>query len=371
MNSEISTLALYIIIFLISITLVKYSNKINNKKEKNFLLILSMIPLWFLNVFRASSVGTDYIQVGKQFTYINNSTSIFYTQGYNWFWLPLKIFCKIVGFCFGSEPFWFYLICGTLTIYFLYKNIRENSDYSKMFLILFIAFGLYLQSFNQTRQILAMIIILYAIKYIKEQKFFKYTILILFASIFHETALIFIPLYFLAKIKLDKKTIVLYFTVTIILFLGEKLLYNIIYMTKYSIYFTTIYNVSKTSSLFNTIVRVTLLIFCYIFKKDLIEDKKYNFCYHMISICAILQILTMKYYFLGRLTTYFFAFYIVLLPRCLDKFLEKISFKYRNILKILIYVLIILYFMIYYFSPSGSINSGYNMYNFIFEEWSR
>ena len=366
MNST-QTIIFYIIIFLFSLFFLSISMKSNKKSVKKFFSILSFFLLWFINVFRSSTVGVDYNSVGNAYSSIVMGI---YDSNYNWFWLPLRIFCKIVGLIFGPNPFWFYLIIGTIMILFLYKTINK-CEHKLFSLFLFIVFGLYLQSFNQERQMVALIIILYGSFFINNNDKKKYIFTILFASIFHESALVFIPLYYLKNIDYKKKTILIYILVAIFLFFSGGIFFKLISYTKYSIYFASQYNISNVkSTIFNLLVRIVLFIFCIINKRGIKpEDKNiklYNFCFHMITICTLLQFVVTKYYFFGRFTTYFYSFYIILLPKILDIFINKfVKNRMLTVLKAFIILVLLLYFYVYYKSPSGSIGSGYDIYEFI------
>lgn len=354
-----TTLALYSFVFLFSLYFLHISTTTKSKKYRIVFSVLSFLPLWFLNVFRAPYVGTDYINVGEAYSSVVNKN---YHSVYNWFWFGLKIFCRIIGFIFSSNSFWFYLVLGSIFIIFLYKSIN-NCEYKVFSLFLFLVFCLYLQSFNQSRQIVALVIVLYSIKFLKEENFVKYFICILFAAIFHESSIIFIPLYFLKNIKINKKIVFCYLILMLLFYFNNNLIYNIISYSKYKIYFTTQYNISNVSSSYiNLIIRMFFLIFCLAFYKRLNNDKKYNFCYHMIFICTILQILTIKFYFLGRITTYFYAFYIYILPKCINLFLEKFDKNGRKFILLLIIIMFVAYFLVYYFSSSGAVGSGYDHY---------
>lgn len=367
-NMQMQTFIFYSSLFLLSLFFCWLGEK--NKSKSKIAIFLAIFPLWFINVFRSMRVGTDYINVGN--TYYNIVMGS-YNNNYNWFWFPLRIFCKIIGLLFGPNPFVFYFFIGTMTMYFLYKIIikSENKTFS---LFLFIVFGLYLQSFNQSRQILALIIILYALFYINDKNNkIKYFLLVALASVFHESALIFVPLYFLKNIKINKKVLTIYCISALVLLVSNNILVSIISHTKYVIYFSSQYNLSNVkTTLLNLCVRIILLIFCMKSCKEDLEKNfenniVYNYCMHMAIICCILQFLVTKYYFLGRLTTYFYAFYVILLPKAICNFYKKFKQnEYLIIVKITIIIVLLLYFYIYYSSPSGSIGSGYDVYSFIF-----
>lgn len=357
------TLLLYLVVFVFSLTFVCFANKTDNKRKQTAFLIIGMIPLWLLNVFRSYNVGIDTIPVANKYVSIVNNINI---SNYNWFGYPLQIVCKILGFVFGPNPFWFIFLIGSLFICFLYIFLKNNIKYSFLYLALIIIFGFYLQSFNQSRQMLSLMIILYSSKYIEKENIFKYFLCILFASIFHSSALIFIPMYFMKNLKINHKILAFGFVGTFIVMIFNPIIPFILKFTKYSIYLTTQYNVSFAFSTFmNLIVRLIMFYFCMRFRNKINNNKINNFSYNMIFICTLLQFLTIRYYFIARLTTYFYAFYVILIPQCFEKIMEKLSSKNKMLFVVIIAFILFSYFIVYYMSKSGAVGSMYEIYDSI------
>ncbi len=87
--------------------------------------------------------------------------------------------------------------------YFIYKNTTRINQ-------VVLAYVIYMGNFygffsiTGTRQTIATAILLWSYKFIIEKKFIKFVILVLIASLFHVTALVFILLYFISEIKKPK-----------------------------------------------------------------------------------------------------------------------------------------------------------------------
>lgn len=79
-------------------------------------------------------------------------------------------------------------------------------DYSLNFafsVILYIGMGYYmLLGMNQVRQFVALMVLLYAYRYIPQGKFIPYAILAVVAMLFHETAIVMLPFYFILRMDL-------------------------------------------------------------------------------------------------------------------------------------------------------------------------
>ncbi|MBQ8394882.1 MAG: EpsG family protein [Clostridia bacterium] len=89
------------------------------------------------------------------------------------------------------------LVLAAITMAFFFKAFREQSVMPCLSVVLFLAIGNYYESFNATRQVLAIAMAFWATRYINEKKtdFWKYLVWILLASTVHKTVLIMIPFY--------------------------------------------------------------------------------------------------------------------------------------------------------------------------------
>lgn len=87
------------------------------------------------------------------------------------------------------------LVTNALIVYVLYS-------YSRLFevsIYVFITSGLYTVSMNGIRQFMAAAIIFAATKYLLKGSFWKYALVVLFASTIHQSALIMLPVYFVVR----------------------------------------------------------------------------------------------------------------------------------------------------------------------------
>ena len=97
------------------------------------------------------------------------------------------------------------VFCYTVLFYVTWKE--DTITYKFLFLATFISFTMF-REFDILRQSIAFYIFLLSIKYINNS-FFKFFLLNVLGSLFHVSALIFIPLYFVFKIKFSRIFILL------------------------------------------------------------------------------------------------------------------------------------------------------------------
>jgi transmembrane protein EpsG len=141
---------------------------------------------------------------------------------------------------FSSDPqimlFTTALITNVLIVFVLYK-------YSRMFelsIYVYITGGLFLVSMNGIRQSLAAAIAFTATKYLINGNGKRYTLVVLLASAFHQSALVLLPIYFLVRFKAWSKATVALVFLSIIIVIGfdqfSSLLFSAIEDTQYGHY---------------------------------------------------------------------------------------------------------------------------------------
>lgn len=193
---------IYIFIFSLSIflgfILLDYKNKclvkvglvynrifslptLKKKMLKHLYLFIAFIPFLFLLILRYN-VGTDYQQyIYNYYTYGLNSESKEY----------LFEFVILIANYFNN-PLLIPTIIGILTYCFIAKfidNFSTNIGYS--ILMIFVT-GFFFMSCTMMRQCLAIAIFLYSTKYLLRNKYIHFIILIILATLFHTSSIIYL-----------------------------------------------------------------------------------------------------------------------------------------------------------------------------------
>lgn len=78
----------------------------------------------------------------------------------------------------------------------------------------FLTFGVYFNSLNFLRQMIAGFIIMYAMRYIEDSRFLRFALIVIFASCFHLSALIMLPFFFILRIRMTPVTLGVYSALT-------------------------------------------------------------------------------------------------------------------------------------------------------------
>lgn len=238
----------------------------------------------------------------------------------------------------------------------IYVYRKYSSKYLVSF-FLFIASTDYISwMFNGIRQFLAVTITFIGIKFILDKKYVKAIILILIASLMHQSALLVIPFIFVAQGKAWNKKTLLFMIVVIAIVAGIGQFTNILdSMLAETQYKNVVSDWQSWNDDGTNILRV--LVYSVPSVLSLIglrfirnaDDKVINLCTNMSIVSVGFYIVSMftSGIFIGRLPIYFSLYSYILLPWEIDHMFTKQSAR-------LVYVAMVIgYFGFYLYSING------------------
>lgn len=329
---------IYLIGTLLSMIIAKYAyNNINpfEKKTKGqvILAILSALPFIVLAGFRYN-VGCDFASYARYFDNFEYMSIHKMEFGFN-------LLIQIIKF-FTNNNLWFFIVSAGIFIFFVYKAIYEQSVNPVLSIFLLFSTTYFTTYLNGMRQLMAISIFLYAIKYIRDRKFFKYLFFISISCALHTSSIIYIPVYFLYNVKIKPKYQILILTLCFILknTLFE-ILNSLFLLSKYSVY-NEVFAVRDANNIL-IILEITTLLFALIFYKktsDRYSERDYNFFCILKLIAAIISIFDGAIPIIGRLRWNFGLPIIIFIPMILDKIENK---KIRFLIELSICVLYLIY----------------------------
>lgn len=173
----------------------QYQEKLRLNPHRNVLFLYMLIPnLLFAFIFGCRyGVGTDYPD------YLND-----YLAGrvrmVEPFFMYLEGFFRNNGFHYA----WFFGACAFIQISFYTAAFKDRKVYPWLILVLVLG-GRWLSWCNGIRQCIAGCIFVYSIHFIEEKKPLYYYICIIIAMMFHRSAMILLPFYFIDKIDFFKR----------------------------------------------------------------------------------------------------------------------------------------------------------------------
>lgn len=203
-----------------------------------------------------------------------------------------------------------------LLIYvFFIKKLKLEIKLTSWFFFFLFTLGYYNWSLNGIRQALAIVIFTYSIRYIINKSFIKYLACLVFASLFHKTVIIMLPLYFIRNLRFSQFGLIIIYTISVLsifIFSGStNALQNIISVLNIddlNVYLNSdILNVDdeRTSSGLGVVIRV---LFGFIIINNSIAIINYTKSNIFFNLYFISQVLLNVFYgveAISRFTTYF------------------------------------------------------------------
>ncbi|UJL45811.1 EpsG family protein [Virgibacillus sp. NKC19-16] len=342
-NEMWSGLLFYAAIAAVTAAFADLSVRRSSKPLNIFFTILAILtPSLFAGL--RYGIGTDYSNYLEGFFEINSPIFDVDTE---YLFLGIN---KIVGYL-GLDFQFVLFITSFITTLFIYLALKRYKASLNIGIGMFVYMMMYYQiSFNAIQQIAAMAILLFSIHYINERKFIKFTLLVVIAVGFHETAILFYPLYFLHFLYgTSKHTLlkVLSFSGLIVLMINfSAVLFPIASSIDSLSYYANSYLDSDREFelglgiLFRTL---PFIIAGIIFRKDIKSNKDMIFIFNVVIIgCISLLTSYGSVNFTERISYYFLSSLIIFVP-----FIYRLSAikKKRYIGFLVIFSVIGLWFM--------------------------
>ncbi|HFU4127590.1 TPA: EpsG family protein, partial [Streptococcus suis] len=195
----------YLITFFLTICLF-YLAEVLSKKNKRLsilMMFIASLPLGLLAGFRSERIGTDLIVYVRPIFLLSINVDSFSQL------VQLKpdteigyLFFNFVISRFTNDfQLYLFIVEYIVILFFALGLFRFRTKGSLTFGMLLFCFLFYNRSLNIVRQFLAMSIIFLNLKYYFENKDLKFIISVIFASLFHTSAIIVLPIIYLAKLK--------------------------------------------------------------------------------------------------------------------------------------------------------------------------
>lgn len=242
---------------------------------------------------------------------------------------------KSINFSFNE----FLLILGLISSVFLFTIFKNYSKYYFFTLLIFLSKGYLYYFFIAQRQILAMMICWFAIKFIIQKKIVLFFALIFLASLFHTSAIIFIFAYPIYYIRLNNKTVFIILIISIIIavsgvtnIIGSLTsgLLNESSSQKLNQYFEG----GLMVNILNFVELIPVLFFVMKNRNKMeLRNEYFNLFFNFFIVTLLLTIIFYNLSFISRLKSYYIIGYIIILSQLID-FSKKL--KLRNMLFIVI-----------------------------------
>lgn len=205
----------YLLSFLNKKQLILFKNEIGTEKQK---IQGKLIYFYFFTFILVCICGLRSVKIGldtPQYYFLFNGASKFSNLfdfisaekldplHPEWGYVVYEWVISLVG-----NYYFFLFITAVLTIVPVMWIIFKYSQIPWLSIVLFILFGYFSFYMTGLRQALALSFCMFAFHYSHENKLLKYLICIVLAFLFHQTAIIFLPIYWVKRIPLNKYVII-------------------------------------------------------------------------------------------------------------------------------------------------------------------
>ncbi|GEM_PF-1989004 len=241
----------------------------------------------------------------------------------------LSALLKTLGFNFE----YFLLLFSSLFVFLVFKATPKHSSFAFFSIMLYLYYG-YFTGFSAIRQVLAAAIFYYGIQYIISKNIIKYLICIAFASLFHVSAIVLFPLYYLARIELSSKSYLIVLTSFVVfrllglfalvgnyLFSAIGLIGNSYLSDK-----TQLYSEGKGAYLGLIVFEWIILILFFLYHRSFFKKTEANFViyFNLFFLGFISYTFFSAFGDFGRIIVHFKLLYLILIPLILKLYRGRV-----------------------------------------------
>lgn len=299
-------------------------NAEGRNKAYIWLVLFAVLSLSLVSGLRFM-VGTDYVNYSISYEDIRVNLAAASERH------QLEYGYLLLAYVFGlffNTPFVFFFFLAFITNLLFILSIRECSTIFWLSCVLYILMFFYFATFNLVRQSLAASIVFFANKHLLKKEMVKYFVYIIAASLFHTSALLLIPVYFIVHRPAWSLLIVSGFAFVILFFVFYDTIMNVLFAalshTKYFVYQDLMTQASDGSNILRIAVSSLPVLLSLIFKKKIEEKSQHaNVIINMSAINLMVTLLSLKQIYFARITLYFLIYYVFLIPLFGDIFKDK------------------------------------------------
>lgn len=305
---------------LVSILLMLHSNRRMPVISKKLILCVVAATLLFVAGFR-HYVGTDYAQYVQNYPRYRNGELELLSQP------ALIIVARICKYVYDDYGAWFFLM-SAITILPIMRTIAKESQCIWLSVILYLFLGCWHFPLNIVKQGAAASILFAGYSFLRDRSFAKWVLACLIAAMFHITALLMIPVYFLVDAKISRKRTLLIILTGIAVWFSYDVLLEIVGTLKQGI--SVISENSKTFT--NSVSLLRIMVHCIPVLLYFVFTRRYDksdphFCclFNMSLLNAVLNVASMSSIYLNRFCSYTNIFNILFIPMLFQPIKRKRS----------------------------------------------
>lgn len=297
-------------------------------KDRKAFLAIASAPIFVLIAFRDANVGLDYENYKKAFEYIATlnfdelvkrlhllkHATLTWEYKMESGWVVFNWIIAKCGFNFRMLLIIYALVEVISVDIFIYKYSAKPW----LSLFLFITIGTFEISFCYLRQVMAMVILLWAYPFIIKKNYVRSIVIFFLAFTFHKTAILAFPLLVLVNVRLSKQRLIMIILGEIVLtFLSPGIFNEIIYpILKEMRYVSYAYEGWKINNLYILMILMALLMIIFVHDSFFYSLQNRTLCWGFI-IAMIAEIIGLCNGVVARSIYIVYIYMINLLPNML------------------------------------------------------
>lgn len=309
---------------------------------RNRIFLFGIFVVLFICSALRFDIGNDYEQYTKTAHEAYVGGYVVTEVGFNWL-------VKIVYTLFGGEYYEIvFAIFAFVTIFMFLKAMYEQSVDFRLSYFLFMALGLYFQTYNTVRYYLALAIVLYAMRYVLNRDWIRFVMWILFAALFHKSVLIVIPVYWAASFAWKKWQIIAGILACVVCMLGKNLVLKLA-LVLYPSYQNTVFLEGGTYYL--GMVRGLIVTGFYLWfvtryqQSEIAKSRELRF-YAQLNLLSVVVLCFNFLPVIDRIAYYFSVGQLFMIPMMIEAIPEE---KIRKYAKRIVIIASVIYFIQFLF----------------------
>lgn len=287
------------------------------KRASFAFLLFSFLSIFLLSALRVD-VGIDYPSYTSWFDNLYTYESAYFEPGFT-------AMIQIIQY-FTLDAQWLFIASSAITLSLVFISAKKYSPMFAFSIFLFCTMGFLSHSFNLTRQFIAIAIVLFAYGYIVDKKLLKYLTTVIVASLFHKTALIMLPAYFLLRMRPSKFVWLAAAVAATLLTIFKSQVISFVVENFYPQYYDKAFVGETIGSSYYMIVSATLIgsVLYFIQQKRLnLKVARDRIIVNLVLTVALLHVVLNWMPLSNRVSLYFDVLLILIIPQLIKLLNEK------------------------------------------------
>lgn len=335
------TIYIIFLIVLLASSTIFYNYKINRKYNWLLFKIIIVIIMIFSGL-RSSLVGNDTSKYLELYKEISNYDISLFTNRYE---IGFVVLNKFLGMHFNNPQA--IIIVSSLLIWSLvYVFFKNNSDNPFISTYILFTYGFFAFFVSGIRESIAIAICLFGFKFVKQRKLVKFLLTVMIATLFHLSACLYIPIYWIYNININRKnrTKILVITMIISIFFSKILNLVLTVLPKYGYYLNSDYNNGqiRLATILNILVVMLIYYISVIYVKTEKDEYQKNKGYlNSVFLGLVILLISTQFNLLDRVANYYTVFITIVIPNVLI----RNKTKAKSMISLLILVSFLAYFV--------------------------